>query len=206
VNIDLIRRGLVEEVRKKFDKLEKPKNLFEATNIIIENDKKCFIEQELKIKEQKKNTISKTFRRKQYELNKSSLKNNHKNKFNKHHSKEELLSANYTPSSNNSMTTTFLIIVNGKKIKLNALIDSGSARSYLCKDFVQAHRIPKVNLPTPMSIQLPNQKGMIVKQTTKKLELIFMDHKELYEFFIANLQLNGIALILGRDWLNLHQQ
>ena len=32
-----------------------------------------------------------------------------------------------------------------------------------------------------------------------------MDHKELYEFFIANLQLNGIALILGRDWLNLHQ-
>ena len=76
MNIDLIRRGLVEEVRKKFDKLEKPKNLFEATNIIIGNDKKCFIEQELKIKEQKKNTISKTFRRKQYELNKSSLKNN----------------------------------------------------------------------------------------------------------------------------------
>jgi len=205
VNIDLIRRGLVEEVRKKFEKLEKPKNLFEATNIIIGIDKKCFIEQELKIKEQKKNTISKTFRRKQYEFNKSSLKNNHKNKFNKHHGKEELLSANYTPSSNNSMTTTFLIIVNEKKINLNALIDSGSARSYLCKDFVQAHRIPKVNLPTPMSIQLPNQKGMIVKQTTKKLELIFMDHKELYEFFIANLQLNGIALILRRDWLNLHQ-
>jgi len=117
VNIDLIRRGLVEEVRKKFDKLEKPKYLFEATNIIIEIDKKCFIEQELKIKEQKKNTISKMFRRKQYELNKSSLKNNHKNKFKKHHGKE-LLSANYTPSLNNSMTTTFLIIVNGKKIKL----------------------------------------------------------------------------------------
>jgi len=207
VNIDLIRRGLVEEVHKKFDKLEKPKNLFEATNIIIGIDKKCFIEQELKIKEQKKNTISKTFRRKQYELNKSSLKNNHKNKFKKHHGnfKEELLSANYTPCSNNSMTTTFLIIVNGKKIKLNALIDSGSARSYLCNDFVKAHRIPKVKLPTPMSIQLPNQKGIIIKQTTKKLELIFMDHKELYEFFIANLQLNGIALILGRDWLNLHQ-
>eukprot|EP00833_Pecoramyces_ruminatium_P012447 jgi/Orpsp1_1/1186479/evm.model.d7180000050916.1 len=34
VYIDLIRRGLLEEVRKEYDKAERPTNLFEATNLI----------------------------------------------------------------------------------------------------------------------------------------------------------------------------
>ena len=29
-----------------------------------------------------------------------------------------------------------------------------------------------------------------------------MDHKETFEFYIADLKLNGISAILGRDWLN----
>lgn len=196
VNIDLIRRGLLEEAQKRFDKEEKPKDLFEATNLIISIDKRCYLDQELKTKDKKKTLTIKTFKRKQHELNKSTNKYHYKNKFRKHKEKNEILS-NYTPSSNSSMTTTFLIIVNIVKIKINVLIDSGSARSYICNDFIQAHKIPKMNLPTSMNIQLPNQKGMNIKQITKKIDLVIMDHKEKYEFFIANLQLNGISVILG---------
>jgi len=35
-------------VQKKFDEEEKPKDLFEATNLIISIDKKCYLDQELK--------------------------------------------------------------------------------------------------------------------------------------------------------------
>jgi len=31
-----------------------------------------------------------------------------------------------------------------------------------------------------------------------------MDHIETYEFYVGNLQLQGISGILGRDWLSIH--
>ena len=69
VFIDLIRRGLLEEVKKEFDKLDKPKTLFDATNAIISIDKKCILEQKTKFNKAKDNNGS-TFKRRRHELNK----------------------------------------------------------------------------------------------------------------------------------------
>jgi len=102
------------------------------------------------------------------------------------------------------MTTTFLITVNNRKIKTRILIDSGSARSYLCKSFVTANKIPYSSLSNTVNVRLPNEKNMAIRQVTKRLKLTFMNHTEMFEFFIANLQLQDISSILGRDWLNLH--
>ena len=84
------------------------------------------------------------------------------------------------------------------------MIDSGSGRSFLCKDFVTAKKIPITGLSSPINIQLPNSKTMSVKQTTKPIKLQLMDHSEVFEFYIGNLQLQGINGILGRDWLSKH--
>jgi len=102
------------------------------------------------------------------------------------------------------MTTIFFIKLNGRNIKANILIDSGSARSFLCKNFTNANKIPTLGLTTPISIQLPNSKSMTIKQTTKPLNLKIMDHNETFEFCVGNLLLNGINGILGRDWLAKH--
>ena len=102
------------------------------------------------------------------------------------------------------MTTTFLITVNNRKIKTRILIDSGSARSYLCKSFVTANKIPYSSLSNTVNVRLPNEKNMAIRQVTKRLKLTFMNHTEMFEFFIANLQLQDISAILERDWLNLH--
>ena len=53
VCIDLIRRGLLEDVKTEFDKLDKPKNLFEATNSIINIDRKCLLKQKIKTNDYK---------------------------------------------------------------------------------------------------------------------------------------------------------
>jgi len=41
VLVDIIGKGLIDRVCEEYDKQEKPKTLFEATNIIIGIDKKC---------------------------------------------------------------------------------------------------------------------------------------------------------------------
>ncbi|OUM64792.1 hypothetical protein PIROE2DRAFT_8329, partial [Piromyces sp. E2] len=64
----------------------------------------------------------------------------------------------------------------------NILIDSGSGKSFLCKNFTTANNIPTSGLSSPISIQLPNGKSMIIKQTFKPLILKFMDHTENFEF------------------------
>ncbi|OUM68914.1 hypothetical protein PIROE2DRAFT_38727, partial [Piromyces sp. E2] len=43
VYIDFIRRGLLEIVKKEFNKTDIPESLFDATNLIITLDKKCFL-------------------------------------------------------------------------------------------------------------------------------------------------------------------
>jgi len=48
VFIDIIGKGLIDQVRKEFDKVKMPKIIFEATNIIISIDKKCYIENSLR--------------------------------------------------------------------------------------------------------------------------------------------------------------
>jgi len=207
VLIDIIGKGLFDKVREEFDKLERPKTLFEATNLIIGIDKKCYLESCLRNKSNKsKNNHQnnhQTFKRKKYELNKSEIHHKHsKSKNNKH--RQDILSANYTPNGKTSITTTFFIDLNGKKIKANILIDSGSARSFLCKNFTNANRIPTSGLSSPINIRLPNDKSMVIKQTTKPLKLQIMDHSETFEFCIANLHLTGINGILGRDWLSKH--
>jgi len=198
VNIDLIRRGLLEEVRKEFDKAERPENLFEATNLIITLDKKCYLEESLKFK----NKITKTreFKRKHYEDNKFKHNRNHKR-----NRSNEILSANYTPNKVNSMTCIFTLTINNKKLKIRVLIDSGSARSFICQNFVRSNKIPYSGLSSSVNIKLPNDKSMNIKNSTKPLKLSFMDHVETFEFLIANLQLQGISGILGRDWLNKHK-
>ena len=120
------------------------------------------------------NHKTKSFNRKKYEFNKSStkLRNPHhrKNRF-----KKEVLSANNTQNSSNFMATTFVISTNLKSFKINLLIDSGSAKSFICKDFILANRIPISGLSSHIIIQLPNNKSMVIKQSTKPLKLKIMD-------------------------------
>ena len=205
VLIDLIRRGLLEEVKEEFDKIKKPSNLFEATNIIISIDKKCYT------------TVN---TRKNILL----IENNHKKGFKRRHFKNEptedkekkyfkayrgknkqMLTANYTLNNENTMTTTFTIFFGTKSLKIKLMIDSGSARSFIRKNYVISNKIPFSNLPSTINIQLPNKNIMNITQTTKTLKLKFMDLEENFEFCIANLQLHGVSGILGRDWLNLHK-
>ena len=207
VLIDLIRRGLIDEVKEEFDKVKnKPQTLFEATNMIIEIDKRCLLNNKITNSHINKFNKKSTFRMKRHELNKNDKKAYNHFKHNELRSKKKnLLSANFTPSFTGKMTNTFTISFNNKPLKIKLMIDSGSARSFICKDFVTANKIPVSGLPSPINIQLPNNKNMNIKQTTKSLQLQFMDHKENFEFCVANLQLHGISEILGRDWLNIHK-
>ena len=200
VYIDIIRRGLLDEVKEEFDKETRPSSLFDATNLIITLDKKCLLDSKSKSKNK---TPSEKFnnKRKAYEDRRSNFKNKNFKKQKPHN----VLSANYTPDKTNVMTCRFTLIVDDKKFNGNFLIDSGSARSYICKSFVKSNKIPYSGLPSSINIQLPNEKSMNITHTTKPLQLSFMDHVETIEFYIANLQLQGISGILGRDWLNLHK-
>jgi len=83
-----------------------------------------------------------------------------------------------------------------KNIKTNILIDYGSARRFICKNFATANKIQTSVLTSPINIQLRNGKGMNIKQTTKP-ELRFMDHTETIEFYVVNLSFQGINDILG---------
>jgi len=103
------------------------------------------------------------------------------------------------------MTNTFTISFTNNPLKIKLIIDSGFARSFIYKDFVTANKIPISGLPSPINIQIPNNKNMNIKQTTKSFQLQFMDHKENFELCVANLQLHGISGILERDCLNIHK-
>ena len=165
VFIDLIKRGLLEDVKTVFDKLDKPKILFEATNSIINIDRKCLLKQKVKTNDYKPRS-GKSFKRKRHETNMTENKFKH-NKHHKRRNNGSILSANYTTSHNNKMTTPFLLTVNNKKIKTRILIDSGSARSYLYKSFVTANKIPYSNLSNIINVKLPFEKNMAIKQFTK---------------------------------------
>ena len=202
VLVDIIGKGLIDRVREEYDKQEKPKTLFEATNIIIGIDKKCYIESCIRHKTNRKHQNNKNQKRKQETVKSGNYHKYHRN--NNKKPKNDILSANYTPCGSQTMTTTFFIKINGRDIKTNMLIDSGSARSFLCKNFTNANKIPTSGLTTPINIQLPNSKNMTIKQTTNPLSLKIMDHNEIMEFCVGNLLLNGINGILGRDWLAKH--
>jgi len=203
VLIDIIGKGLVDRVREEFDKLNKPDTLFEATNTIIGIDKKCYLESCIRHKSDNKSKASKSFHRKRKELTKTENRFK-KSKFRKNKPNKEILSANYTPSGKLTVTTTFFISCNNKNLRANILIDSGSGRSFLCKNFVNANKIPTSGLSSPIKIQLPNDKCMTIKQTTKPLKLKTLDHSENFEFCIGNISLEGVNGILGRDWLRKH--
>eukprot|EP00833_Pecoramyces_ruminatium_P008925 jgi/Orpsp1_1/1182957/evm.model.c7180000083281.1 len=203
VLIDIIGKGLVDRVREEFDKLDKPTTLFEATNTIISIDKKCYLESCIRNKQNSHGKNRKSFNKKKREFNKSEHQFK-KSKFKKSKFRKEILSANYTPTGRMTMTTTFYINYNGRNIKANILIDSGSGRSFLCKNFITTNKIPAFGLSSPINIQLPNGKDMTIKQSTKPLKLKIMDHVENFEFCIGTLSLQGINGILGRDWLSKH--
>jgi len=194
VYIDLIGKGLLDKVREEYSKIDRPETLFDASNSIIAIDKKCYLESCLRNR-------NNNFKKRGFEYN----KHNHFHKRNKKRkSDQDILSANYTPNISNKLFTTFTIQANNKEISTNILIDSGSARSFLCKNFINANKIPITGLTTSMNIQLPNGKSMLIKQTTKPVGLKFLDHSETFEFCVAPLQLQGINGILGRDWLSIH--
>ena len=119
VLIDIIGKGLMDKVREEYDKIDKPKTLFEATNIIINIDKKCYIESCIKNHDEQEYK-KKSFRRRRYELTKTENKiHSFKDKKNKDHfkTKKDILSANYAPNKTVSMISTFLILINGKSLK-----------------------------------------------------------------------------------------
>jgi len=133
VLIDIIGRGLINKVREEFDKQEKPTTLFEASNIIIGIDKKCYLENCLRDNSNRIHKNNKSFNRKRHELNRT--ENHFKSEHNKKNKlKNDIFSANYTPNSKSTITTTFYLSTNGRKMKANFLIDSESARSFLCKN------------------------------------------------------------------------
>jgi len=173
---------------------------------IINIDKKCYIESCIKNHDEQEYK-KKSFRRRRYELTKTENKiHSFKDKKNKDHfkTKKDILSANYAPNKTVSMISTFLILINGKSLKNNFLIDSASAKSFICKNFISVNKVPTLGLISPINVQLPNSKSMTIRQTTRPLKIKIMDHIETFEFLVGNLQLHGISGILGRDWLSLH--
>jgi len=83
VLIDIIEKGLINKVREEFDKVKKPETLFDATNIIIGIDKKCYLESYLRQKSfnNKNGGRNKSFNKKRHELNKTvNHSSNFKNK------------------------------------------------------------------------------------------------------------------------------
>jgi len=73
VLIDIIGKGLIDKVREELDKVKKPETLFDATNVIIGIDKKCYLESCLRQKSfnNKNGGRNKSFNRKRHELNKT---------------------------------------------------------------------------------------------------------------------------------------
>ena len=201
VLIDLLRRGLIEEVREEYDKKDLPTKLFEATNLIIKIDKYCYFRNNIlnngineKTNKRRINIVGK------HQDIKRNRNNNYKRK------EEVTLSTSYTNSkSDQKMVSTFYIQGKNKKIPLRLLIDSGSSRSLMCKQFVSSQKLRTFELPSPIEIRLPNNKTMKITHTTGQLDLFIFDHKERFQFSVANLQLTGISAILGRDWLSIHK-
>ena len=58
-----------------------------------------------------------------------------------------------------------------RNIKVNLLIDSGSARIFICKNFANSNKLPVLGLNSQINIQLPNGKSMNIRQTTKPLKI-----------------------------------
>ncbi|KAG4102886.1 hypothetical protein H8356DRAFT_1420724 [Neocallimastix lanati (nom. inval.)] len=83
-------------------------------------------------------------------------------------------------------------LINIRKFLYLAFVALGSARSFICKNFANSNKLPVLGLNSQINIQLPNGKSMNIRQTAKPLKLKFMDHKETFEFCIANLSLQGI--------------
>ena len=108
------------------------KEHFTATNIIIGIDKKCFLESRLRPKQKNKFNGKMSFHRKRNNLLKSEKNSKHSH-FRKNKSKNDILSVNYTPNIKTTITTTFYLDINGRNIKANLLIDSGSARVLFVK-------------------------------------------------------------------------
>ncbi|OUM62196.1 hypothetical protein PIROE2DRAFT_11607 [Piromyces sp. E2] len=127
-------------------------------------------------------------KRKYYENNKKEFKYKNHNKHKKQ-KYNDVLSANYTPNKTNSMTCTFILKINDKKLKMNTLIDSGSSKSFICQSYVKSNNIPFSGLPSSLNIQLPNGKSMNIKHVTKLLKLSFMDHNRIFEFSIEFLSI-----------------
>jgi len=75
--------------------------------------------------------------------------------------------ANYTPNNENTMTTMFTIFFGTKSLKIKLMINSGSARSFICKNYVNTNKAPFSSLPSTINIQLPNKNKMNITQTTK---------------------------------------
>ncbi|OUM70675.1 hypothetical protein PIROE2DRAFT_1216 [Piromyces sp. E2] len=168
----------IDLIHRECDKVkEKPEKLFDITNLIIKLDKIQFL---------KNNNTEHTrhFKR------------------NKNQGKSNILSANFTPDYTSPVTTSFIRRSGYKKINIKLLIGSGSMRSYIFKNFAKANKIPISNLPSPINIKLPNDKNINITQSTKQVTLSCMNHAESFEFCIANLHLQGISGILGRDWLS----
>jgi len=200
---DIIGKGLLDKVREEFDKVDKPTTLFEATNLIIGIDKKCYLENLIRNKPKPHHHHHKSFNRRKNELNKteSNFKSNHhkKNKF-----KNDILSANYTPAVNSTITSTFYVELKGKNIKTNLLIDSGSARSFICKNFAIANKIPTSGLSSPINIQLPNRllnrlnKNLWTIQKLSNFVSLIYPYKESMEFLVETGYLYTIPTSITR--------
>ena len=92
-----------------------------------------------------------------------------------------------------------------KRFSIVALIDSGSASSFIDQAFCDDQGIPLEDAPEPLNLRTidgtPIKGGCLTKQTAE-LDLWLSSSHEKIRFYVA--PLSGVPLLLGLPWLKAH--
>ena len=107
-------------------------------------------------------------------------------------------------STNLLETWGTVIMSDGSKLPIVALVDSGYSRSSINESFVQENKITTYNLPTAIPVYnmdgTPNSNRWISKFVT--IELVIEEHLE--KLTVAVSKLSTHSIFLGFDWLKEH--
>ena len=107
-------------------------------------------------------------------------------------------------STNSLETRGMIIMTDGLKLPIVALVDSGCSGSSIDESFVQENNIATYNLPIAIPVynsnRTPNSNGLISKFVT--IELVIGEHSE--RLVLAVTKLSTHSIFLEFDWLKEH--
>ena len=105
---------------------------------------------------------------------------------------------------NSLETKGTIVMTDGSKLSIVALVDSGCSGSSIDESFVQENNIATYNLPIAIPVynadRTLNSNGLISKFIT--IELIIGEHSERLALAVTKLPTHSI--FLGFDWLKEH--